>query len=86
MVSWLAQHNFPHGMVAFMDGISTDPLRQKMTFLQRLKDEAEIVIKVRETEREKKRNILTYSWADLLGERVEYSWYNLGGSCSLCSF
>ena len=64
MVSWLAQHNFPHGMVAFMDGISTDPLRQKMTFLQRLEDEAEIVIKVRETDREKRRNTLIYSWAE----------------------
>lgn len=45
VVSWLAQHNFPHGMVAFMDGISTDPLRQKMAFLQRLKEEAQIVVK-----------------------------------------
>lgn len=44
VVSWLAQHNFPHGMVAFMDGLSTDPLRQKTNYLKQLVQEAQINI------------------------------------------
>jgi len=36
VVSWLAQHNFPHGMVAFMDGLSAEPLRQKTNYLRHL--------------------------------------------------
>ena len=36
VVAWLAQHNFPHGMVAFMDGLSAEPLRQKANFLKNL--------------------------------------------------
>ena len=36
VVAWLAQHNFPHGMVAFMDGLSADPLRQKSNYLKNL--------------------------------------------------
>jgi len=36
VVSWLAQHNFPHGMVAFMDGLSAEPLRQKTNCLRQL--------------------------------------------------
>lgn len=36
VVSWLAQHNFPHGMVAFMDGVSADPMRQKTQYLKSL--------------------------------------------------
>ena len=39
VVGWLAQHNFPHGMVAFMDGLSADPLRQKSNFLKQLVQE-----------------------------------------------
>ena len=34
VVAWLAQHNFPHGMVIFMDGVSTDPMRQKSAYLK----------------------------------------------------
>nr|CAI5823728.1 unnamed protein product [Callosobruchus analis] len=26
VVSWLSQHNFPHGLISFADGLSTDPL------------------------------------------------------------
>lgn len=33
VVSWLAQHNFPHGLVSFMDGLSKDPLRQKFNYI-----------------------------------------------------
>ena len=39
VVAWLAQHNFPHGMVAFMDGLSKDPLRQKFNYLRHLQTE-----------------------------------------------
>ena len=27
VMSWLSMHNFPHGLVSFADGLSTDPLR-----------------------------------------------------------
>lgn len=43
VVSWLAMHNFPHGMVAFMDGITKDPLRQKLNYLKGLQTDAQIV-------------------------------------------
>ena len=36
VVSWLAQHNFPHGLVSFADGLSTDPLGHKTHYLQSL--------------------------------------------------
>jgi len=36
VLSWLAQHNFPHGLLFFTDGISTEPLRQKTKYLKRL--------------------------------------------------
>ncbi|KAH3891600.1 hypothetical protein DPMN_015704, partial [Dreissena polymorpha] len=36
VVGWLAQHNFPHGMVAFMDGFSKDPLKQKFNYIKTL--------------------------------------------------
>lgn len=42
MVGWLAQHNFPHGMVAFMDGLSADPLRQKACYLRTLLQETQL--------------------------------------------
>lgn len=45
VISWLAQHNFPHGMVGFMDGISKDPLRQKLNFLKNYQTEAQLVYK-----------------------------------------
>ena len=34
VVSWLAQHNFPHGLVSFADGFTTDPLKHKAEFLR----------------------------------------------------
>ena len=40
MLEWLGTHNFPHGIVAFSDGISpTDLLKDKMEYLIRLKNE-----------------------------------------------
>ena len=44
VVDWLAQHNFPHGMVSFMDGLSADPLRQKMIFLRTLVNDVSVRI------------------------------------------
>ncbi|XP_063820608.1 membrane-associated phosphatidylinositol transfer protein 2 isoform X9 [Pseudophryne corroboree] len=34
VVAWLAQHNFPHGIVSFCDGLVHDPLRHKANFLK----------------------------------------------------
>ncbi|XP_073483440.1 membrane-associated phosphatidylinositol transfer protein 2 isoform X2 [Aquarana catesbeiana] len=36
VVAWLAQHNFPHGIVSFCDGLVHDPLRHKANFLKTL--------------------------------------------------
>lgn len=36
VVSWLSQHNFPHGLVSFADGLSTDPLGHKAAYLSNL--------------------------------------------------
>ncbi|XP_050099369.1 protein retinal degeneration B isoform X1 [Anopheles aquasalis] len=36
VLSWLSQHNFPHGLVSFADGLSTDPLGHKATYLSNL--------------------------------------------------
>jgi len=39
VVTWLAQHNFPHGIVCFSDSITSDPLRHKATLLKNLQTE-----------------------------------------------
>ncbi|XP_058821213.1 protein retinal degeneration B isoform X1 [Topomyia yanbarensis] len=36
VLSWLSQHNFPHGLVSFADGLSTDPLGHKAAYLNTL--------------------------------------------------
>uniref|UniRef100_A0A7E4UTF1 DDHD domain-containing protein n=1 Tax=Panagrellus redivivus TaxID=6233 RepID=A0A7E4UTF1_PANRE len=36
--SWLAQHNFPHGLLFFTPSISTDPLRHKAQLLRHFVD------------------------------------------------
>ncbi|XP_072243980.1 membrane-associated phosphatidylinositol transfer protein 2-like isoform X3 [Leuresthes tenuis] len=36
VVAWLSQHNFPHGIVSFCDGLVHDPLRHKANFLKLL--------------------------------------------------
>ncbi|XP_077376666.1 membrane-associated phosphatidylinositol transfer protein 2-like isoform X2 [Festucalex cinctus] len=36
VVAWLSQHNFPHGIVSFCDGLVHDPLRHKANFLKAL--------------------------------------------------
>lgn len=45
VVTWLAKHNFPHGMVAFMDGLSKEPLKQKLSYLKTLQSDAKILYK-----------------------------------------
>ncbi|XP_012945649.1 protein retinal degeneration B [Aplysia californica] len=45
VVAWLAQHNFPHGLVSFMDGLSKDPLKQKLQYIRSLQTEASIELK-----------------------------------------
>ncbi|PAA86408.1 hypothetical protein BOX15_Mlig010626g1 [Macrostomum lignano] len=44
VVGWLAQHNFPHGMVFFMDGFTAEPLRQKTACLTKLAGQAGLLI------------------------------------------
>nr|CAD7262731.1 unnamed protein product [Timema shepardi] len=44
VVSWLSQHNFPHGLVSFADGLSTDPLGHKATYLKNLIQEHGVII------------------------------------------
>lgn len=43
VVSWLAQHNFPHGLVSFADGFTTDPLRHKAEYLKSLATDQDVV-------------------------------------------
>uniref|UniRef100_H2Y8N7 DDHD domain-containing protein n=1 Tax=Ciona savignyi TaxID=51511 RepID=H2Y8N7_CIOSA len=43
VVTWLAQHNFPHGMIWFGDGLSKDPLKQKTILLKNLKTENKLI-------------------------------------------
>lgn len=42
VVAWLSQHNFPHGIVSFCDGLVHDPLRHKANFLKSLITEVRI--------------------------------------------
>ncbi|XP_053728547.1 membrane-associated phosphatidylinositol transfer protein 2-like [Synchiropus splendidus] len=44
VVAWLSQHNFPHGVVSFCDGLVHDPLRHKANFLKSLILEAHMKI------------------------------------------
>ncbi|KAI5636155.1 phosphatidylinositol transfer protein domain-containing protein [Phthorimaea operculella] len=44
VVSWLAEHNFPHGLVFFSDGFSTDPLGHKAAHLNSLINEHGVIL------------------------------------------
>ncbi|XP_061115472.1 membrane-associated phosphatidylinositol transfer protein 2-like [Conger conger] len=44
VVAWLSQHNFPHGVVSFCDGLVHDPLRHKTNFLKSLICEAHMKV------------------------------------------
>nr|CAB3264903.1 membrane-associated phosphatidylinositol transfer protein 3 [Phallusia mammillata] len=39
VATWLAQHNFPHGLVWFSDGLTHDPMKQKTILLKNLMTE-----------------------------------------------
>jgi len=45
VATWLAQHNFPLGLAFFLDGIFTDPLRQKSLLLTSLAKQSQINIR-----------------------------------------
>ncbi|XP_050533208.1 protein retinal degeneration B isoform X2 [Daktulosphaira vitifoliae] len=44
VLSWLSQHNFPHGLVSFADGLSTDFLAHKITYLKNLVQDNKMII------------------------------------------
>lgn len=44
VISWLAEHNFPHGLVFFSDGFSTDPLGHKAAHLNSLINEHGVIL------------------------------------------
>ncbi|XP_046390635.1 protein retinal degeneration B isoform X2 [Ischnura elegans] len=46
VVAWLSQHNFPHGLVSFADGLSTDPLGHKAVYLKNLIQEHGVIVHV----------------------------------------
>ena len=39
VISWLSEHNFPHGLISFAGGLTTDPLRYKAQYLKTLQQE-----------------------------------------------
>lgn len=45
VVAWLSQHNFPHGVVSFCDGLVHDPLRHKANFLKTLIGEVSVSLR-----------------------------------------
>jgi len=44
VVSWLSQHNFPHGLVSFADGFTTDPLGHKAEYLKSLIADQKLIV------------------------------------------
>ncbi|UJR15164.1 hypothetical protein I4U23_002127 [Adineta vaga] len=44
VVHWLAQHNFPHGMTLFNDGISREPIKNKAEMLRITVENADLTI------------------------------------------
>jgi len=44
VVHWLAQHNFPHGMTLFNDGICREPIKHKAEMLRTTVENADLVI------------------------------------------
>ena len=45
VTNWLAQHNFPFGMVYFSNGISRDPIKQKTETLKNIVFKSNLVLK-----------------------------------------
>jgi hypothetical protein len=44
VISWLAQHNFPHGLVSFADGVSKEFLTHKAEYLNHLVRDVGVVL------------------------------------------
>lgn len=44
VMSWLSQHNFPHGFIYFVDGLSRFPLAHKADYLKSLMQDHAVVI------------------------------------------
>ncbi|CAF3635294.1 unnamed protein product [Rotaria socialis] len=44
VVHWLAQHNFPHGLTLFNDGISREPIKHKSEMIRNLVENADLTI------------------------------------------
>ncbi|CAF3544607.1 unnamed protein product [Rotaria sp. Silwood1] len=44
VVHWLAQHNFPHGMTLFNDGIYREPIKHKAEMLRNVVENADLII------------------------------------------
>ncbi|CAF1217175.1 unnamed protein product [Adineta ricciae] len=44
VVHWLAQHNFPHGMTLFNDGISREPIKHKSEMIRHVVENADMII------------------------------------------
>lgn len=44
VLAWLSEHNFPHGLIYFTGGLTTDPLKHKAMYLERLQQEVELSI------------------------------------------
>ncbi|CAF1268379.1 unnamed protein product [Rotaria sordida] len=44
IVHWLAQHNFPHGMTLFNDGIYREPIKHKAEMLRNVVENADLII------------------------------------------
>ena len=44
VVHWLAQHNFPHGMTLFNDGICREPIKHKAEMVRALVENADLTI------------------------------------------
>jgi len=42
--AWLSMHNFPHGLLSFADGFSTDPLGHKKEYLQQLQQDQGVIL------------------------------------------
>lgn len=45
VIKWLAQHNFPLGMVYFCDGFSSEPLKRKAEILRKVVNDNQVVLK-----------------------------------------
>ncbi|XP_013794792.1 protein retinal degeneration B-like isoform X2 [Limulus polyphemus] len=67
VVSWLSQHNFPHGLVSFAEGLSTDPLRHKAEYLRHLKTDVDMIIHAAYGS---SKDIWVYSTVGLLPEQI----------------